>query len=150
MSALGVSDYLKIFKSRREYCRALLDLSQQQRAMIAAGDYGQLMGLLSQKQRLLGRLDEVARAEPTFWQQWTTRRDGFETGARQDCERVLEESEQILAALLEEENAGTTLLTERRNATQKQLQAISAGSQAHDAYQDPYAVSQARHLDVDQ
>lgn len=150
MSSCGQSEFLQIFKVRREYCQALLELSRQQRELIDANDYPQLLELLGQKQRLLGRLEELSKLRPRLWEEWHEQRDALDSASRTECDRVLADAEAVLSQLLDEENASTDLLSRRRDETQRQLQAISAGAQAHSAYHDHLSHSTPRHLDVGQ
>lgn len=150
MSPCGQSEFLHIFKVRREYCQALLELSRQQRELIDTDDYPQLLELLGQKQRLLGRLEELGKLRPRLWEEWHDERERLDSDSRADCDRVLADAEAVLSQLLDEENASTNLLSRRRDETQRQLQAISAGAQAHSAYHDNLSPATPRHLDIGQ
>ncbi len=150
MSTTCALDFLTTFKTRRQHCRALLELSRQQLQLIAGDDFTELLDVLGQKQRLLGCLDELKHRHPQLWDRWQAQRDSLDAAVRHDCETALAESEGFLAEILENERGGTQALTARRDATQKQLQAISQGGQAHAAYRDGLAPATNRHLDVDQ
>lgn len=149
MPAASVSDLVDVFGTRHECCRALLQLSRRQRDLIAADDYTQLLAVLGQKQRLLGRLDELNRQHPDLRQQWRARRDSLPAAERQRCEHLLAEMEQMLAALTEEERESTDLLAARRDETQRQLHEIACGTEVHQAYRDEIR-SPHRRLDVGQ
>lgn len=150
MSASCVPDFLQVFRSRREYCRALLELSYRQMELISADDYSQLMVVLGQKQRLLGRMEEMKKGQPELWRQWHDRRDQLEPALRNECEKVLEETENVLAELVQREKEGTDSLTARRDQTREQLQTVSQGTQVNEAYRNSLAPASHRHLDVDQ
>ena len=70
MPTLDTAEILNILKMRRQHCRNLLDLSRRQRGLIDASDYSHLLTVLGQKQRLLGRLDELNTQHPDFRGQW--------------------------------------------------------------------------------
>src|SRR5580693_5370446 len=53
-----------VLQHRRKHCRDLLELSRRQIQFIESNDFTQLMATLAQKQRILGRLDEVKRRYP--------------------------------------------------------------------------------------
>jgi len=150
MSSLSPTDILTALKTRRQHCHHLLDLSRRQRGLIDSGDYVQLLTILGQKQRLLGRLDELNKQHPDLRNRWHDLRESGDSDWRDDCEHLLAETEAILAALIDEEQQSTDFLAQRRDATQKQLQAISQGARVHEAYWESLAPATHRHLDVDQ
>ena len=150
MSAMNISDFLTVLKTRREHYQQLLELSRRQMELINENDYSQLLVLLGRKQRVLGCLDGLNACNPNLWQQWRTDRGSAEPALRDECEHVLAETESILAELLKEEQSSTDHLTQQRDVTQRQLQAISEGSQIHEAYRDSLAPVTHRHLNIDQ
>lgn len=143
-------DFSTIFATRREYCRILLEMSRRQFELVEKGDYTGLLGLLGRKQRVLGRLDQLNQSHSDLWNQWRRTRESLPADERSRCERILKESEDILAEVLAQEKQGTDLLTAQRDATQRQLETISQGMQTQEAYRDHLAPSTHRHLDVDQ
>jgi hypothetical protein len=145
-----VSDFLRVFKSRREYCQALLELSSRQSELIAEDDYEQLLMVLGQKQHILSRLEALNQSQPGLWRDWRKRRDTFDPALLEDCEHVLAETESILAELVQQENASTEFLTRRRDAARSQLQSVSHGADVHSAYRDSLAPATHRHLNLDQ
>lgn len=148
MARYQASDFLKLFEARREYCRRLLGLSRQQRDLILADDYTALLSVLGKKQRILGHLEELKELHPRLLERWQVEREHLDPQSRDDCEHVLAETESILSDLVHEENQSTRQLTERRDDTQRQLQALTNASQTQDAYRDAYASSTHRHLDL--
>ena len=150
MSVSTPVNHLQIFQTRREYCVALLELSLQQGRLIADDDYPQLLKVLQQKQHLIGRLQDYTRTYAALWNQWKQQREQLEPQQQADCDRVLDETEQILAQLLQVESESTTDLKQRRDATQQTLQNVSQGNQAHLAYHDTQAPATHRFLNVDQ
>ena len=148
MSSTRTIDPLEIFKTRREYCRSLLQMSQEQLGLVENNDYTQLLELLGRKQRLLGRLHELSGTHADVWTHWSELRGTIAPELRKECECVLEESEQLLAEVLDHEKAGTTILTEHRDATQRQLETVSQGVEVHEAYRDNVVQTTHRRLDV--
>lgn len=149
MSVTPVCEILEVLKERRDYCRELLKLSRTQRRLIDLDNYGALLDVLGRKQRILGSLDTLSRRHPQLKQAWRAERESLDSGLREDCEHVLAETEALFAELLEEETGSTEHLTQRRDATRKQLQAVSQGPHVHAAYRDSMAPATHRHLDVD-
>lgn len=150
MPLLDQSNILPVLNARRQHCRNLLDLSRRQRTLIDDSDYSQLLSILGQKQRLLGRLDELNKEHPDLKTRWKQIRDTGDAEWRDDCEHILAETESLLAELIEEEQHSTDHLTRKRDATQKELQAVSQGSRVHDAYRESLAPATHRHLDIGQ
>lgn len=136
MALFTLEEIRDVLQHRRQHCRDLLELSQKQHQFIAAGDYTQLMSTLAQKQRILGRLDEVKRRYPELSRQWTSLRDAGLPAVRNDCESLIAETESILAELLESEKQGTEQLSQRRESTRRQLEAVSQGVQVNQTYAD--------------
>lgn len=146
----SATEILRLFETRREHCRNLLELSRRQIELIDGDDYTQLLSVLGRKQRILGALDELKMQHPQLMQRWQAQRTTADATMRDDCEHVLAETETILAELIKEEDDSTRRLTQRRNATQQKLQTISKGTQTHQAYRDSLAPVTHRYLDVDQ
>ncbi|MFQ5734525.1 MAG: flagellar export chaperone FlgN, partial [Planctomycetaceae bacterium] len=136
-------------RTRREYCRALLDLSRRQRAFIAESNYSELMSVIGRKQRVLGRLDALKQQDPALVANWKSRRAELSAAARNRCEELLHETESILANLIAEEKTCTDELTRRRDETSRQLAETSSGRRAHRAYGTPQP-DEHRYLDVNQ
>jgi hypothetical protein len=150
MSSFNASEFLSALEFRRDLCSDLLDLSGQQAALIETNNYTQLLLVLGQKQRILGQLDELKQRFPGIQQRWPTLRETIDPSLRNDCERLLAETETLLADLLNEEQESTEFLTKRRNDTQRRLQAVAEGPRIHSAYRDSLAPATNRILDVDQ
>ncbi len=136
MSLSTLEEIREVLQQRRKHCRDLLELSRRQHQFIDASDYTQLMSTLAQKQRILGRLDEVKRRYPELSRQWTALRDSGVPALRTDCEALIAETEAILAQLVESEKQGTDRLSERREATRRQLEAVSQGVHVNQVYAD--------------
>lgn len=143
----AIFDHLR---TRREFCSALLDLSQRQRRLIADGDISGLLAVIGRKQRILGRLDALRQDQPPVLADWRRRRDELPASLRERCESLLQETEEILAELLGEEQTCTEQLTRRRDETRRQLSEISSGRQVLNAYGQPAAGAPHRILDVNQ
>lgn len=143
-------DFLAVFKSRRDHCHALLNLSRTQQELIHADDYTGLLVVLGQKQLILGRLDEVASRHRKLFADWKTLRESLAAETRLNCEHILAETEAILAELIEEENNSTAGIVRRRDAAHSELQAINQGTQVNHAYRDALAPTTHRHLDLNQ
>uniref|UniRef100_A0A7C2NYZ2 Flagellar protein FlgN n=1 Tax=Schlesneria paludicola TaxID=360056 RepID=A0A7C2NYZ2_9PLAN len=141
--------YLAAFRSRRECCRALLELSAQQQTLAASGNYAELLELLAHKQQVLDVLVDPGRETLTLWQTWRQERDALPGEARRACEAILDEAEQMLQQLLGLEADSTAVLTVRRDHTEQLLRDVNQGRQALAAYQSPSDAVAAPRLDLD-
>jgi len=117
--------------------------------LIAEDDYPRLLDLLARKQRLLGRLDAAKPSLTTLKEQWLSLRDVLDPDVRRNCEQILDDLDEMFRRLLDEERSGISELTDRRDETQRQLQAVSDGTRVHAAYRDSLAPATHRHLDID-
>lgn len=144
--ALTVDEYLTAFRTRRECCRALLELSREQLRLIDADDYNELIDLLQMKQRLVDELVGPANAP---WKSWKIDRNALPATARKTGDALLEETEQLLKTLLSEEQLGTNVLTARRDATERELSLLNSSSQIDSAYRPASAVGSRLGLDID-
>jgi FlgN protein len=148
MTVARLDDLLEVLAHRRKHCRDLLELSRRQNRVIDSGDYPQLMSILAQKQRILGRLDEIKRRYPDLGRQWSALRISGPAAIRSDCETIINETEAILAELLQTENEGAEQLSRRREATRRQLEGISEGVRVNESYRDNLAPMNHRFLDI--
>ena len=90
----------------------------------------------------------MKRRFPELSRQWTALRDSGMPAVRNDCESLIADTESILAELLESEKEGTTQLTERRDATRRQLEAVSQGVNVNQSYADTTPVLNHRFLNT--
>jgi len=150
MTSTQLIDYPKLFAVRLEYSRALLKLSLQQQELIQQDDYTSLLDVLGKKQRLLGQLDQYTRQLPQLWEKWQADRDSLSAEQRERCEAILQESEAVLAELLQNEDTSTQSMVQRRDETREQLQSLNQGGKVSEAYRDSLAPTTHRHLNIDQ
>lgn len=150
MPALSEPDVLEHLRTRREYCRALLELSRRQRGHIAERNYSELLSVIGRKQRVLGRLDDLKRRQSPIVTEWNSRRDELATELRNACNELLRDTESILSELIAEEKYCTDELTRYRDETSRQLSEATDGHRAHRAYGTEEPATGNRFLDVNQ
>jgi flagellar biosynthesis/type III secretory pathway chaperone len=143
------TEILEHLRARREYCQALLELSREQRGLIAGRSYSELLTVIARKQRVLGRLDLHKQQRPAVVGEWKSRRAELPADLRASCETLLRETESLLAELLEEEQFCTSELARCRDETCRQLTELADGHHAHRAYGGAAATTH-RYLDVNQ
>lgn len=148
MTAVTLEQIRDVLNDRRRHCRALLELCRRQNGVIHAQEYSELMTILAQKQRILGRLDETSHRHSDLAREWKHLRETGQTDLREECEGLIAETEAILAELLQMEKEGTEQLCERRDATRRELQNIAQGARVNEVYRDNLAPVSHRHLDV--
>jgi flagellar biosynthesis/type III secretory pathway chaperone len=112
----------------------LRDLGKRQLESIDAGDVGQLLKVLSAKQRLLTALNEVERALDPFRNQnpearrWRTAED------RQQCAQLVVRCEALLNEVMQQEKVSEGQLKLRRDEAHHRLQGAHAAAEARGAY----------------
>jgi hypothetical protein len=148
--AMTPADFLQIFNERRRCFAELLEQSRTQQQLVETEAYDELLTLLARKQQLIGRLEEIGRTRPDLGRDWRAARDGLSSLARDTCDRILEETENLLRELMERERESTAALAQRRDETRRQLQTVAAGSRVNDEYRDSLAPATNRFLDIDQ
>jgi len=134
MSVVSPQEFLNACRLRSACFRALLELSQQQAGLIAVDNYSDLVATLHHKQQLLDHLSEATANQSTVWQAWPRERNGLSDGDRRACDAALAETEALLSVLISAEKSSTDLLSQRKNATQRDLQAVAQGLKAESAY----------------
>ncbi|HTN02330.1 flagellar export chaperone FlgN [Planctellipticum variicoloris] len=148
-SGTDLPDYLAAFRERRALCAALLELSLAQSDCIRRDDYTELLALLHQKQTLLDDVARAAREQELAWSSWSDRRDRLRAAERTECEQQLAQIEDLLARLLREEQAGTHLLNQRHDATQRELASVNRGMRVREAYEGSPLNGGTRHFSID-
>lgn len=143
---LTSDEYLAAFRTRQECCRALLELSREQRSLIEADDYEALIDLLQMKQRLV---DELVGPPNAPWKSWKKDRETLSSSSRTAGDALLEETEALLQSLLAVEQLGTNELTTRRDASERELAQLNSSRQIDSAYGPAPLVGSRLGLDID-
>ena len=140
---------LDALSQKRDCCRALIKLANQQHALILSGDLGALMEVLATKQRVMGRMEEVQRRLVSFREGPQSWRDRLDSEVEGQCQGVLEETEQLLADLLGIEKQCEQKLICLREEAVEQLRQTDAGRQLNRAYLREMAPSTNRLVDLE-
>lgn len=117
-------ELLDILQRRREYCRAMLELSRRQADLIHDGNFTELLQLIAQKQRVLEHLAELGREFGGIVDFWKSVRDRLSSDMRARCQAAIDEAESLLAESMTLEKQGTAVLSQRRDETQGRLKEI--------------------------
>lgn len=149
MSALTAQHFQTYFKQRRDAFQELLRLSQKQYQHIVGDEYSELLVVLADRQQTIDRVVSSRSEYGQVVENWRQLRDQLADSSRSQCDELLAEAEQLLTQVMKADEACTTELQARRDATKGQLQRIACGSQAHRAYASEED-STHRFLDIDQ
>lgn len=117
-------DLLDVLQRRREYCRAMLELSRRQVGLIDDGNFTELLQLIAQKQRVLEHLGELGRAFGGIVDFWKSVRDRLTDDVRSRCQAAIDDAESLLSESMALEKQGTAVLSQRRDETQGRLKEI--------------------------
>ncbi|WP_339742427.1 hypothetical protein [uncultured Rubinisphaera sp.] len=131
-----------IFQHRFEYSRLLTELTDEQSTFISSQDYSGLIDLLMRKQTVIEALHQYSNGDPPLQQQWRELRDSLNSQDRAKCEKLLEETEQNLADVMQKEATSTQEMQSQRDRTRAQLELVSGGIAVQDAYHDDSYSSQ--------
>ncbi|HCS54119.1 hypothetical protein [Rubinisphaera sp.] len=131
-----------IFQHRFEYSRLLTELTDEQSTFISSQDYSGLIDLLMRKQTVIEALHQYSNGDPPLQQQWRELRDSLNSQDRAKCEKLLEETEQNLAEVMQKEATSTQEMQSQRDRTRAQLELVSGGIAVQDAYHDDSHSSQ--------
>lgn len=121
---------ISILRTRREYCRAMLELARHQQTLIAEDRNNELIQLIAKKQRVLEGLTSLAQKFGGLVDHWKSVRDSLSSQDRTECDGIIAESEALLAETLQQESLGTEVLNLRRDRTRRELQELGELSQA--------------------
>ena len=121
-------DLLDVLQRRREFCRAMLELSRRQSELIEDGKFSELLQLIAQKQRVLEHLAELGRSFGGIVDFWKSVRDRLAADVRSRCQAAIDEAESLLAESMALEKQGTAALSQRRDETRGRLKEIGESS----------------------
>lgn len=114
-------ELLTVLQTRREYSRALLHLAQEQHELIEQDRMAELIQAIAKKQRVIELMNDLGRSRGGIAIWWRLERQGLPPDVRAACEATIADTELLLGQALSREQAGTDILTERRDLTQREL-----------------------------
>jgi hypothetical protein len=82
--------------------------------------------------------------------EWKQFRDTLIPAARSACDQCLGETERLMDQLMSLEREGTERIAERRQQTRTELESLTDGTRANQAYGKPHVRGTNRLLSVDQ
>lgn len=141
------TDLLATLLAQKYECLSgLHELGRRQAELIETGDIGQLLLLLAEKQRSIGRLQELEQQLNPFRGQEPESRVWRSADTRQQCAGLIERNETLLREILAQERGGEEHLRRRRDETAARLEVVHSAHHARGAYADHGSL--ARRLDL--
>lgn len=127
---------LNDFRQRRDCCRILLELAQEQAALVGQAAHPELIELINRKQHLVNRLTELrVTTDPAG--SWTQVRQQLATEVREECQRLLVEAEEYLRKLLTLEAACIQQMQEEAVSVRREMQTVLKATHLRNLYQAP-------------
>lgn len=137
-------ELLDLLTRQHELYRELRKLAVSQRDLIAAEDPSGLLNLLSQRQRLIDQLATINQRLEPVRAEWKKIEAMLSTEQRARAADLVEQVGQLLAEILQADEADTKLLSARKVVIGQQLKGTVATAQAQAAYKRSTATSAAR------
>lgn len=134
MSELQTNQLAEMVERKHACLQRMREMGARQLDLIRAGEMTALLDVLAAKQRLLTQLQQVERTLDPFRHDDPDARLWRTPDDRQRCAARLAECESMLAEIVQDEKLSARELTQRRDATARQLQGTHVASQARDAY----------------
>lgn len=113
----------------------LRDMGHKQGELIAIGEMGPLLRLISVKNQLIAAMQTIEQELVPFHEQDPDRREWPTEAARAKCAEQAEGCRQLLDEVMMLERQNEQNMVERRDQVAKQLQAAQAANTARSAYQ---------------
>lgn len=135
MSDLSTDELARLMGQKRQVLSQLHEVGQRQAQLVASGDVGLLLKLLSAKQTLIQALQSVERSLAPFHLQDPETRTWPTPEHRAACAADAAECRRLLDEVIAMEKTQETQMTERRDAVAAQLQKVHTAHHARDAYQ---------------
>lgn len=135
MSQNTTEKLAKLVTQRRQCLVQMRDLGRKQSELIATGDMGPLLRLLSAKQQLITALQTIERELSPFHEDDPESRDWSSPESRTRCARQAADCRQLLSEVMQLEKQNEQQITVRRDEVASQLQTAHAASLARGAYQ---------------
>ena len=134
MQSLSTTELAKLIAQKHECLTQLRELGARQLELIAAGELGHLIRVLSAKQRLLAMLPTLERQLYPFRAQLPEDRHWSTPAERAHCLRLANECQRLLVEVLEQEKQSEAELIRSRSEAATQLEDTHASARAQNAY----------------
>ncbi len=135
MKSLSTTELADLIDKRHRCLLQLRDLGLKQSELIAAGDMGPLLRLISAKNQLIAALQSIEQGLAPYHEQDPEQRGWPTPEARAQCAQQADACQQLLSEVMELERQNEKNMIERRDQVASQLQAVQASGAARGAYQ---------------
>ena len=137
-----LSAALEALQAERDIYARVLELSRRQRELAGAGQAGELLAVLADKQKLTDEAARVSEASREFKADWVGKTAGLPAARREHGERLIAEIREILEQVIAEEDACQKIAGAQREGTMEQMLRVQKARRAARAYgqkppQDP-------------
>jgi hypothetical protein len=134
MPAFETDLLAELIRHKREHLLQLREMGQRQLELIDEGEMTALLEVLTAKQRLLEKLQQIERALDPFRGQDPDRRRWRTGDDRRLCHEQLQHCERLLAEIISQEKCSESGLLRRRDAAASRLQSAHRAGEAREAY----------------
>lgn len=135
MTSLSTTTLADLIDKRHRCLLQLRDLGQKQTELIAAGEMGPLLRLISTKNQLIAALQSIELGLQPFHAQDPEQRAWETPEARARSAQQAEACQQLLDEVMQLERSNEQAMIARRDAVATQLQTAQAAGAARGAYQ---------------
>lgn len=126
---------IALLGEQRDLYQRLRQLSEQQRTLITGDRPELLLGILRERQALVGALARLNEQLSPFRQHWDRMYADLAAEARDAVNALLQDINRLLRVILRTDQEDTALLSARKQAAGQELTALSGGRSANAAYQ---------------
>jgi flagellar biosynthesis/type III secretory pathway chaperone len=131
---LDATELIQLLAAKRDQCRALRGLVDQQRQAITGDKPERLLEVLSRRKVILNRLGELAQSLRPYQAEWADVRRRLPEDVRQQVDALVNEINAVLGDILRADEEDTKMLSARKSSTAQQLSSLNAGRKVGSAY----------------
>lgn len=135
MTEASTEQLAQLIDKRHRCLVQLRETGRRQSELIATGEIGPLLRLLSSKNQLIVALQSIEKQLAPFHDQDPEQRRWSSPAARQRCAAQVEECRQLLDEVMRLERENEKQMITRRDQVAQQLQSAQLASTARAAYQ---------------
>jgi flagellar biosynthesis/type III secretory pathway chaperone len=147
MTSLDTNTLTQLLAQKCELLLQLRQLVGRQFELIDASNLSQLLNLLTEKQRLIGRLQTIQRQLDPYRAQLPQQREWLSDEHRRRGAELADACQRLLAEVVEVDKQSESRLSLRRDEAATRLQSVHFAIQAREAYVEP-AASTKSHVDL--
>ena len=130
----SVAALLDRLTQQRDLYEQLKLLSAQQTKLIAEARTEQLLGVLSERQRLVDRIGTLSQEIAPYRQHWPQLSKQIDEQDRQRVNGLIEQVETLLQSIVEQDDQDRARLLEARQKVAGEMEQVRQGSRALNAY----------------